>query len=69
MNTQLTVGTLFVRGFIVLGGEVRRRLQGRPDSNPKRLLLLFRELFSTEKVDYSLLVFFFFFFPLFLNIL
>lgn len=53
MNTQLTVGTCFVRGFIVLGGEVRHRLQGCPDSNPKRLLLLFRELLNSEKVDYS----------------
>lgn len=55
MNTGLTVGTFFVRRLIVRRGEVRHRFQGHPDSDPERLLLLFRECFNTEKkVDYSL---------------
>lgn len=56
MNTGLTVDTFFVRRLIVQRGEIRHRYQGGPDSDPERLLLLFRELFNTEKkkVDYSL---------------
>jgi len=55
MNTRLTVGTFFVRRFIVWRGEVRHIFQVRPDSDLAMLLLLFRELFNTgKKVDYSL---------------
>lgn len=66
MNAGLTVGTFFVRRFIVRRGEVRRRFQGHPDSAPERLLLLFRELFDREKKKKSGLLPVF---PLFLNIL
>lgn len=48
MNTGLTAGTFFMRRLIVHRGEVRHRFQGCPDSDPERLLLLFREVFNTE---------------------
>lgn len=44
--------------------EVRHRFPGHTDSDPEKLLLLFRELFNIEKKSGLLLVF-----PLFLNIL
>lgn len=70
MNTGLTVGTFFVRRLIVQRGEVRHRYQGGPDSDPERLLLLFRELFNTgEKKKRKKKSGLFPVFPLFLNIL